>query len=72
MTVHAIYENGVFVPKGKVDLPDKTAVTFEPKPDLPFDETRALEAMKGVREVLARRVVSGDRTVGERHNEHTP
>ena len=28
-TVHAIYENGVFRPVERVDLPDRTPVEFE-------------------------------------------
>ena len=30
-TIHAIYENGVFRPTEPVDLPDRTAVEFEPR-----------------------------------------
>ena len=30
-TVHAIYENGVFRPVERVDLPDNTPVEFEPR-----------------------------------------
>jgi predicted DNA-binding antitoxin AbrB/MazE fold protein len=72
MTIHAIYQNGVFVPKEKVDLPDKTPVVFDPKPELPFDENMAFAAMKGILETLDKRVDSGDTNVAEHHNEHQP
>jgi predicted DNA-binding antitoxin AbrB/MazE fold protein len=72
MTIQAVYENGVFVPKEKVDLPDKTVVTFDPKPVTPFDEGAALRGMKDVLDVLDKRCSSGDRDVAERHNEHQP
>jgi len=72
MTIHAIYENGVFIPQDKVDLPEKTVVTFDPRPVLPVDEGKALRGMKGVIEALNMRCASGDRDVAERHNEHQP
>jgi predicted DNA-binding antitoxin AbrB/MazE fold protein len=31
MTIHAVYENGVFRPLEKVDLPEKCEVEFEPR-----------------------------------------
>jgi len=31
MTIRAIYENGVFRPTEKVDLPESTSVVFEPR-----------------------------------------
>lgn len=34
MTVHAIYENGVFRPVDPVDLPERTPVAFEPRGSL--------------------------------------
>jgi predicted DNA-binding antitoxin AbrB/MazE fold protein len=34
-TIHAIYENGVFRPTEPVDLPDRTAVEFEPRVQAP-------------------------------------
>jgi predicted DNA-binding antitoxin AbrB/MazE fold protein len=72
MTIHAIYENGVFIPQEKVDLPEKTVVTIDPQPVLPFDEEKALKGMKRVIEALNMRCASGDHDVAERHNEHQP
>jgi predicted DNA-binding antitoxin AbrB/MazE fold protein len=72
MTIHAIFENGVFVPQEKVDLPDKTRVTLDAKPVLPFDEKKAIEGMQGVIAILNMRCASGDRDVAARHNEHEP
>ena len=37
MTVKAIYEDGVFKPKEKVDLEEKTEVELEIKPAIPED-----------------------------------
>jgi predicted DNA-binding antitoxin AbrB/MazE fold protein len=38
MTVKAIYEDGVFKPKEKVDLKDKTEVEIDFRPHVPEDD----------------------------------
>lgn len=67
-TIHAVYENGVFRPTEKVDLPDPCEVEVEVRhvkgPKKPtLDE---------VNEILGRRHSSGERDLAERHNEHQP
>ena len=68
-TVTAIYENGVFRPLGKIELPESSQVSVllpdEPRP--PMRPTLA-----AVYEVLAERFSSGHHDTAERHNEHQP
>ncbi len=67
-TIHAVYEEGVFRPLEKVELPERTEVEFEPKVvsnGLPENPD-----MSGIIEVLSRRYRSGEHDIAERHNEH--
>jgi predicted DNA-binding antitoxin AbrB/MazE fold protein len=68
-TIHAVFENGVFRPTVRVELPDYCEVEFEPrvvgKPDDPAHQER-------VRALLARRFASGQKDIAARHNEHQP
>lgn len=69
-TIHAVYEEGVFRPLEKVELPERTEVEFEPKVvsnGLPKNPD-----MSGIIEVLSRRYETGERDIAERHNEHQP
>jgi len=69
-TIHAVYEDGVFRPLEKVDLPELTEVEFEPKivgNSLPKNPN-----MSGIIEVMSRRFRSGQHDLAERHNEHQP
>ena len=68
MTVHAIYENGIFRPTETVDLPEKAQVVFEPR--VVAAESAPSPAMAKVYEVLSRRFRSGEHNVAERHNEY--
>jgi predicted DNA-binding antitoxin AbrB/MazE fold protein len=52
MTVRAIFEDGVFRPLEPVDLPEHSAVEFEPRPVSDPDDRRAARAR------LRRHVVS--------------
>lgn len=69
MTIRAVFENGVFRPKEKVDFPDRCDVEIEvprisaegKKPSL--DEVYAL---------LSQRFDSCERDVAARHDEHQP
>jgi predicted DNA-binding antitoxin AbrB/MazE fold protein len=78
MTIHAIFENGVFRPIGKVDLPDRCAVEFEPRvvAKTVADQIAALRTtdpeLADVYDVLGRRYRSGHHDTAERHNEHQP
>jgi len=69
-TVRAVFENGVFRPSGKVDLPDRCEVEFEPKIVSPSVSPGG--AMRPVYEVLSHSYETGDVRIAERHNEHHP
>lgn len=68
-TVHAVFENGVFRPTEKVDLPERCEVAFEPRLVRPPAEAAALERVYAV---LSERYDSGEKDVAARHNEHQP
>jgi predicted DNA-binding antitoxin AbrB/MazE fold protein len=73
-TIHAVFENGVFRPLETVDLPDQTAVEFEPRVVEPLPETGV--PMSGglakIYAILGERYQSGHTDTAERHNEHQP
>jgi predicted DNA-binding antitoxin AbrB/MazE fold protein len=69
MTFHAIYENGVFRPVGKVDLPDRCDVEVEVL-QVQGETTKA--TLDDVYAILSERFDSGERDVAQRHNEHQP
>lgn len=70
MTVKAIYEGGVFKPKGPVSLPDKSEVEFEPRVlHSPSDDEAGLDRIYSI---VSQSVASGETNVAERHNEHQP
>jgi predicted DNA-binding antitoxin AbrB/MazE fold protein len=73
MTIHAIYENGVFKPIEKVDLPEKSQVAFEPRVVTTEPRSTAnapTPAMAKIYEILSRRYDTNDPKLAERHNEH--
>jgi predicted DNA-binding antitoxin AbrB/MazE fold protein len=70
MTVHAIYENGVFKPIREVNLPEKSRVVFEPR--VVESENAPTMAMAKIYEILSRRYDGGPIDLAERHNEHQP
>jgi len=79
MTIHAVYENGVFRPTTPVDLPEGFEVTIEPKEaevrqPLPTDpEFVHLEpGLAKTYAILSERYDSGRHDLAERHNEHQP
>jgi predicted DNA-binding antitoxin AbrB/MazE fold protein len=74
MTIHAIYENGVFRPTEKVALPEGCPVTVAPmSEELQKILSNVTDAdMAGIYEVLSRRFNSGESDVAARHNEHQP
>ena len=67
--VHAVYENGVFRPKGHVDLPDPCEVEFEQQLVHPNQDERSLA---DVYTILSERYQSGETDVSARHDEHQP
>jgi predicted DNA-binding antitoxin AbrB/MazE fold protein len=68
VTIHAIYENGVFRPTEKVELPERCEVEVEIRR---VDEPK-VPTLDAVYEILGRRHASGERDVAEQHNEHQP
>ncbi len=69
MTVHAIYENGVFRPTQHVNLPDRTAVEFDPKIVPPDDDDAA---QRRIYQLLSRSYDTGQTDTAARHDEHQP
>ena len=69
-TIHAVYEEGVFRPVEKVDLPERTEVEFEPK--VVGNSLPRSGGMNGIIEVMSRRFHSGQHDLAARHNEHQP
>lgn len=73
MVVTAIYENGVFRPVEKVELPERTEVEFEPRIKGAGYNTSP-EGMEKIYDVLSMRFndPNGPHDLAERHNEHLP
>jgi predicted DNA-binding antitoxin AbrB/MazE fold protein len=80
MTIHAIYENGVFRPTDAVNLPERSEVILQAEllrngadnieRSVPADIDD--EGMKRIYEILSERYSSGEIDVAARHNEHQP
>ena len=70
MTVRAIYANGVFKPQEKVDLPDNTEVSFEPR--IVAGDKAPTAAMAKIYEILSRRYDTGQTDLAELHDDHQP
>jgi predicted DNA-binding antitoxin AbrB/MazE fold protein len=69
-TIRAIYEGGVFRPKGPVGLPERCVVEFDPK--VVEADTPEGKGLAGVYEVLCRRYETGQPDLAARHDEHQP
>lgn len=69
MTIHAIYENGVFRPTERVNLPDRCEVEVEIRQ---IKGELAVPTLDDVYAILGRRHASGEHDLAERHNEHQP
>jgi predicted DNA-binding antitoxin AbrB/MazE fold protein len=76
VTIHAIYENGVFRPTEPVALAEGTEVRVQVRQEAV--DVRALvppgtdEGLIHVYEILGRRYDSGQSDTAQRHNEHQP
>ncbi len=68
-TIHAVYENGVFRPTEKVDLPNLCEVEVEVRQ---VRDGPAKPSLDDVYAILAKRHASGEHDVAARHNEHQP
>ena len=73
-TIHAVYENGVFRPTEKVDLPDHCEVEVEVKIIQPAKPAQPpiSEGLAKIYAILGERYNSGHTDTAERHNEHQP
>ncbi len=69
MTIHAIYENGVFRPTTAVDFPDPCQVEIEVRQ---IREEPKIPTLDEIYAILGRRHASGEHNLAERHNEHQP
>jgi predicted DNA-binding antitoxin AbrB/MazE fold protein len=67
-TIQAVFEHGVFRPIGKVALPEKAKVEFEPR----LLESRQSEAMLEAFEILSHSYETGQTDLAARHAEHQP
>lgn len=74
MTINAIFENGVFRPIDKVDIPDHCRVQIEVRQVQEEPKTQApmSPGLAKIYEILGRRYSSGHTDTAERHNEHQP
>jgi predicted DNA-binding antitoxin AbrB/MazE fold protein len=68
-TIHAVYENGMFRPTEKVDLPDPCEVEVEV---LHVKEAPKKPTLDDVYAILGKRHSSGEHDLAARHNEHQP
>jgi predicted DNA-binding antitoxin AbrB/MazE fold protein len=69
-TIHAVYENGVFRPKDRIELPDHCEVEFEPR--LVGQSPAQAKVLTKVYSLLSRQFDSGEHDVAARHSEHQP
>ena len=69
MTIRAVYENGVFRPTEKVNLPDRCEVEVEIRQ---VKEPPGIPTQDDVYAILAARFETGEKDLAERHNEHQP
>ena len=69
MTIQAVFENGVFRPTEKVELPDNCEVLVEIRR---VKEVARVPTLDDVYAILAQRHNSGEHDLAERHNEHQP
>ncbi len=74
-TFRAIYENGVFRPIEKIDLPEHSEVTIELEPiDPDLANLLAVDpaSMQSIYDLLCEEFDSGQTDLAARHNEHQP
>ncbi len=67
-TIQAVFEDGVFRPIGKVVLPEKARVEFEPR----LLKLQQTDAMVEAFEILSHSYDTGQSDLALRHNEHQP
>jgi predicted DNA-binding antitoxin AbrB/MazE fold protein len=74
MTIHAVFEHGVFRPTEKVDLPEgqevEVQVTLVEAPKA--SEASVSPGLAEIYAIIGERYRSGHSDTAERHNEHQP
>jgi predicted DNA-binding antitoxin AbrB/MazE fold protein len=63
--IHAIYEDGVFKPTERVDLPEHCRVKVELEPD-----DQKADVWDDIYAIMSERFHSGEHEVAARHDEH--
>ena len=69
MTIHAIFENGVFRPVGKVDLPEPCEVEFEPRL---LKDNHQPDHLARIYAILGQSFDTDDPNLAAKHDEHQP
>jgi predicted DNA-binding antitoxin AbrB/MazE fold protein len=69
VTIHAVYENGVFRPTQRVDLPERCEVEVEIRR---VTEPSGKPSLDDVYAILSARFDTGESDLAERHDEHQP
>ena len=75
MSLHAVFENGVFRPVERVDLPERSQVLIEVHPAPQPAESGAIAPDGGwdaVYAILSRSYPTGEPDLAARHDEHQP
>ena len=67
--VHAVFENGVFRPRERVELPEGSEVEFEPRL---VAETMSKRHRERVHALLSQTIETGETDMAERHDEPLP
>ena len=68
-TIHAVYENGVFRPTEKVDLPDLCEVEVNVRQ---VGDGPRKPSLDDVYAILGKRHATGEHFLAVRHDEHQP
>lgn len=68
-SIHAVYENGVFRPTEKVDLPNLCEVEVEVRQ---IGEEPKKPSLDDVYAILGQRHATGEHDIAARHDEHQP
>jgi predicted DNA-binding antitoxin AbrB/MazE fold protein len=74
-SLHAVFENGVFRPVERVDLPENSQVLIDVRPATRPEVSQPAGPDDGwgaVYEILSRSYPTGERDLAARHDEHQP
>jgi predicted DNA-binding antitoxin AbrB/MazE fold protein len=69
MTIRAVFENGVFRPTEKVEIPDHCVVEIDVRQ---VKDSATTPTLDDVYAILGKRHCSGEHDLAEKHNEHQP